>query len=305
MRSLSSLITIIACVGCAAFGQPQTYVVKVNPDGTFTPRVTYIKSGDTVRWEQLTRTDSIIPVDGSQPYPAFCPLRKAYSSTDINEFTGPMPFAPAGVFALSPVGPGYTEGTPSCQGNATPIAAAGGKTLCPGGDYGVTLDSTWRSPNNTGVFLRLLWKDVNPAAGVYNFDLVRHELDQAVKNGKMYSLGVKAGQDGTPDWIFSTKPNDTPRSGGGGGIPRLHLQDPGDDDPTSCGSKMDLGNPTRPNYQQYYFAMLAELAKVVTSRADWYRALAYIKISGVNLISHENRLPNSCSIAIVPNQLPL
>ena len=59
---------------------------------------------------------------------------------------------------------------------------------------------------------------------------------------------------------------------------------------------MDLGNPTRTTYRQLYTSVLTELARVIKSRADWYRALAYVKISGANLVSHENRLPNGCNV---------
>jgi hypothetical protein len=39
----------------------------------------------------------------------------------------------------------------------------------------------------------------------------------------------------------------------------------------------------------------------IKSRADWYRALAYIKPSGANLFTHENRLPKRCSPGCVCN----
>jgi plastocyanin len=127
---------------------PQTYVVKVNPDGTFTPQVVYIKSGDTVRWEQLGRTDSIVTVDGSQGYPAMCSSRKPYNPAAPNEFTGPNPFAPSGVFTLSQLDRGFIEATGRCPANVPPLATGdNGLLLCPGGNYEETLDSTWRSPN--------------------------------------------------------------------------------------------------------------------------------------------------------------
>ena len=276
------------------FAQPRTHVVVVNADGSFTPRVLYVKSGDTVRWEQLTRTDSIIPASGSE-YPAVCDARAAYSASDPNQLAGPMPFAPSGVFVLSPLDRGFVEASGRCPANLQPVSTANnGKLLCAGGEYQATMNETWRSLDATGVFIRLLWSDVNPSPGVYDFTALRRELEQSVKNGKLYSLGIKAGDDGTPDWIFSTNSNDTPRAGGGGGVPRLHFQDVGDAGATGCGARMDLGNPTRATYKQLYFAMLTEVAKFIKSRADWYRALAYVKISGANLISHENRLPDGC-----------
>ena len=95
------------------FAQPQTYVVKVNSDGTFTPQVSYIKSGDSVRWEQLTRTDSIIPANGASGYPGVCSARNAFNSTDPNEFTGPTAFAPSGIFILSSPWLKSTENDPN------------------------------------------------------------------------------------------------------------------------------------------------------------------------------------------------
>jgi|GEM_PF-3715009 len=64
---------------------------------------------------------------------------------------------------------------------------------------------------------------------------------------------------------------------------------------------MDLGNPTKTSFKQLYFAMLTEVAKFVKTRGDWYRALAYIKLSGANLVSHENRLPNQCTAGCICN----
>ena len=81
-------------------GQPRTAVVTVNPDGMLSPQVTYIRSGDRVRWERLTSTDSIIPVTGST-YPGMCREGRPFEPNGSNEFTGPMTFAPSGVFTLS------------------------------------------------------------------------------------------------------------------------------------------------------------------------------------------------------------
>ena len=293
--SISRLIPLAAMCYATAFSQSQIHTVTVNADGTFTPQVTYIRSGDTVRWEQLTRTDSIIPADGEQGYPALCTSRKAYNPSDPNEFTGPLPVAPSGVFTLSPLGMGFIEATGTCAGNTTPIEVGdNGKVLCRGGEYQATADATWKSPNVAGVFVRPLWSDVNPEPGVFDFTVLEREMEQAVANGKLFSLGIKAGKDGTPDWIFSTDTDDTPRDGGGGGVVRLHLQDVHNNSTEGCGVRMDLGNPTSLSYRQLYLAMMAEVAAFIKTRADWYRALAYIKLSGANQVSHENRLPKNC-----------
>jgi uncharacterized protein (TIGR03437 family) len=298
LMRLSSVVTVVSAL-CTIplLAQPRTAVITVNPDGTFTPQITNIRSGDSVRWEKLSRTDSIIPVTSST-YPAMCSARRPFSITDANEFTGPMPFAPSGVFTLSPLGGGFVETSASTcpSGSRQLYQGDNGKILCSEpGPYEATMDSTWRSEHVTGVFIRLLWKDVQPTATTYDFSVLQREMDKAVANGKLYSIGIKAGDDGTPDWIFSSNADGSGRTSGGGGVPRLKLQDPGDDTSASCGNKMDLGGPYQAKYKQLYFAMLTEMARVVKTRSDWFRALAYLKVSGANLVSHENRLPNTCS----------
>lgn len=68
-----------------------------------------------------------------------------------------------------------------------------GKILCIGkGALGASLDATWRSPNNRGVSIRLLWSDISA---------LQREMEQAVKQGQLFSLGIKAGNEGTPDCI--------------------------------------------------------------------------------------------------------
>jgi hypothetical protein len=257
-----------------------THAVKVNADGSFSPPAIAIADGDTVEWTFSSRADSIIGASAPS-----CSAIRAYLPGDPNELTGPMPQAASGIFALSPLEGGSVakaSGTPC----ATPpaIAAAGGQVLCSGeAAYEATMDSTWQDPSLAGVFIRLLWKDVEPSPSTFDFNVLDREVDKAIKNGKVYSLGIKAGDDGTPSWLFTH------------GVTALALQDNGSDDEGGCGFKMTLGNPTETAYQNFYFDLLRKIAAHLRSRADWYRALAYVKVSGANLISHENRLPKRCS----------
>lgn len=39
--------------------------------------------------------------------PADNPTPRAYNPADPNDFTGPLPFAPSGIFTLGPFGPGF------------------------------------------------------------------------------------------------------------------------------------------------------------------------------------------------------
>jgi len=270
-----------------------TVPVKVNSDGSFSPAIVTIANGDTVEWTLNGPGDSIIPVNWDGVSSGVCSAVKPYSPADPNEFTGPMPLAVSGIFTLSPIDGGLTvvPVTSTCVGGQ-PAAVAGSQMLCRGGLNGATLDATWQDPSLTGVFIRLLWKDVQIAPGTadssFDFTILDREVNKAVKNGKVYNLAIRAGDDGTPSWLFTN------------GVTALQLQDSGEDG-EGCGFKMTLGSPTEIAYQNHYFDLLRKVAAHLKSRADWYRALAYIKPSGANLLTHENRLPKRCSAGCICN----
>ena len=287
-------VLAIAAAMLPALLSAATHSVKVNPDGSFSPSVVYINSGDTVEWTFSSTADSIIPINWDGASSGFCSAVRPYTASDPNEFTGPMPQAASGVFTLGPLDAGYvvepTHGT--CSLGGQPAAVVGSQMLCKGAPVGATMDATWQDPAAAGVFIRLLWKDIQTKPGTddasFNFTNLDRELNKAVKNGKVYSLGIKAGDDGTPTWLFTN------------GVTALDLQDT-QDDGTGCGNKMTLGSPTEVAYQNRYFDLLRKVASHIRSRADWYRALAYIKPSGANLFSHENRLPKRCTAGCVCN----
>ncbi|HMG53841.1 MAG TPA: hypothetical protein VK601_10170, partial [Kofleriaceae bacterium] len=163
------------------------------------------------------------------------------------------------------------------------------KVLCASGTRGASMASTYADPDLSGVFVRVLWSDIHHGPGDYDFSTIDREIQQAVDNGKLYSLAFTAGHYGTPAWIFDA------------GVGRVTLQDHADGDLSGCGPEMDLGAPNDPIYQQYYFDMLTAVAVHLKLRADWYRALAYIKPSGANLFTSENRLPKSCDPGCICN----
>jgi len=268
-----------------------TVSVRVNADGSFTPSTVTINSGDTIQWTFSSSSDSIIPINWDGASSGYCSAVRAWSADD---FTGPMPQAVSGIFTISQLGAGYVVETArsTCASGQPPVVTVGSQMLCRSGAYEATLNDTWQDPSLSGVFIRLLWSDVQKAPGTadssFDFTVMDREITQAVKNGKVYSLGVKAGNDGTPAWLFTN------------GITELKLQDSGSSDP-DCGPHMSLGNPTEPAYQNAYFDLLRKVAAHIKSRADWYRALAFIKVSGANLFSHENRLPKRCSPGCICN----
>src|SRR4030095_3699501 len=106
-----------------------------------------------------------------------------------------------------------------------------GQYLCATGPAFTTMEETWADGSNVGVFIRLLWNRVQPRPGTdgsrFDWSYLEREIDQAVRHGKVYSLAIKAGVDGTPDWIFTGATQSTAnaaaargggrRAGGAGG----------------------------------------------------------------------------------------
>ncbi len=328
-RLLGSFVAaaiLSAAAHAATASGAATHRVTVGADGSFTPAVLRIRDGDTVEWALPNRTAAIV-ASSEPPADGVCPLPRPFAAGDSGNFTGPMPLAPGGIFVMSPLERGHRPQASACA--AGPVVARGdNEVLCTTGEPFTTMESTWADPNNTGVFIRLLWNrtHIAPGTGDASFDFTEldREIARAVRNGKLYSLGFKAGADGTPDWIFSTPAARAPTAarGGGrgrgragrgadpvpaapagvnGGVPRLSLQDGDGRGGRTCGAPMDLGSPTDPNYQKHYFDLLTKVAARIRARSDWYRALAYIKPSGANLVSHENRLPKNCEAGCVCN----
>jgi hypothetical protein len=284
----------LLCCAVAFAQQPKTHTVIVKPDGSFEPKWTYIHDGDTVKWQFSARSDAIIPVNPIDSLTVSCSAYKPYDPTDPNEFTGPMSRAASGIFTLGPDGPGFVIDTvgaanPSCNPNNA-IAWHGNLYLCETGRPYASMNWTWQNPNITGVFIRLRWDETNPAPGVYDWTAMDREIEKAVRSGKVYSLTFKAGSGGTPRWIFD------PAIAGANVVKRLTFRDTGDEDEPGCGVVMDLGSPADPNYRKFYFDLWKAAAQRIRERNAWYRALAYVKPSGANLISDENRLPKNCEI---------
>lgn len=290
------ILVVLLILSCAMSSllSAATVTVKVNPDGSFSPAVVTIASGDTVEWTLNGASDSIIPVNWDGVSSGVCSAVRPYSATDPNDLTGPMPLAVSGIFSLSPIDLGFAvvPASSTCNGGLQPAAVAGSQMLCRGAQSGATMDVTWQDPSLTGVFIRILWKDIQIAPGTadasFDFTILDREVNKAVKNGKIYSLAIRAGDDGTPSWLFTN------------GVTALQLQD-SSDDTEGCGTRMTLGSPTEIAYQNRYFDLLRKVAAHIKSRADWYRALAYIKPSGANLQTHENRLPKRCSTGCICN----
>jgi hypothetical protein len=238
--------------GAAVSAGGATNTVVVNSDGSFSPAHTKIFHGGTVEWQFHDSTDAIVPISGSSTGSVqdVCMDYLPYDPADPNEFTGPMPQAVSGIFTISP------QDSPYASSN-----------------------ETWQSQQLTGVFIRMRWNDVHLGEDTYFWDEMDAEIDQAIQNGKVYSLGFKAGSRGTPQWIFDPAMTSEP-------VSPLDFGFMEDGQPALQGSPADL------NFRTHYFYLLRAVAAHLRERNAAYRALSCIKISGLNLHTHENRLPS-------------
>jgi hypothetical protein len=311
-RMRLALVLAAACATSPGTGElaasvVTTHDIHVHATGSIYPQTTTIDPGDQVRFIFDTWRDSVIPAIGTgpNPYPAICDQPKGWVDSDPNNFAGPMPHNVSGLFALNP-GAGdlglvemTSVGNPC--GGAEVRGHVGDRWLCASEASGAVLEETWADPDLVGVHLRFDWSDLNPADGQYTLDALLAEIDRAVANGKLFNLAIAAGKRGTPDWIFDTDVDLVARPNGGGGVPRVRVEDRGGGGGPGCGSEMDLGDPGNANYQARYTTMLAHVASTLKSNAARYRALAYIKVSGANLFTGENRLPKRCDLGCVCN----
>ena len=297
---------VLACTACSAASEPtpdapadapEAALVDIyeDADGAFSPSNVVARAGNQIVWHfpQASPGNAVVRrVDNAGTY-EIAPYTPAFA----NELAGPMITAPSGVFALGPTGLGFVEQSAPCAPPtqipiATRSAGAATEYLCRTSDpsrKGRALASTWADPNITGVFIRLQWKDIQPTlGGPYVFDTLRAEADMAIANGKLFSVVIESGRDGQPDWLFEPAPL-------GLGLPGYDL-DSNDDNDLVCRAQdtVRYADPTRSEYKTAYFAALTAVANELKRNSAHYRALAYIKPSGANRATGENRLPTRC-----------
>lgn len=270
--------------------KPKLYQIQIKSDGTISPRYLVINHLDTVEWLLSNKTQAIIPINITDTNKLNCTDFKPLLPTNPNDFTGPPTSVMPGIIALSPDGPGFEiinkdQASPPCTIQNSSVSV-GNQYLCESGPAFATMDWTWKNPDITGVFIRLRWDEVHLGPGKFDWSFLDREIAKAVANGKLYSLGFKAGLTGTPSWIFD------PAIAGSTVVKKLHFRDNEDDN--TCGTPGDMGSPADLNYRKHYFDLWRAVAAHIKAKNAWYHALGYVKPSGMNLFTHENRLPNNC-----------
>ena len=225
---------------------------------------------------------------------------RALSPTYVNEFMTPLPKGMSGIFVISENQGGFVEQTTPCEAPSEEVATrdvAGTLCICARCPtrlrpmYQRTMDSTWRIPAITGVFIRLKWSDLQTGPETYNDTILLREVDKAVANGKLYSIVIKSGaeSDATPRGCSTAT---------GGCRPTPVTLDWNEESASCTANPHDYGNPTDAAYRELYLNMLSHVASVLKQNSARWRSLAYVKLSGANSRSAENRLPNGCKAGV-------
>ena len=307
--------TILMVHACTPPALAPDVTITVNQDGTFTPNPVSIEAGQTIQWTNLSTTDAIVQIGDPALFPNSDPcgiadneLDHAFAAADPNEFTGPTRKGVSGIFVLGDDGPGLVQllstetcdcelEHPACQPRQVTSLDGNSYKLCPReGAPNQLLETTWINPDVTGVILRLNWSDIQiDSVGVieYFWDDLDREMNKAVENGKLFTLDVSAGKNGTPTWVF----NDYTGTAGPGPVVPYEFKDWGSEESpphNNCGYDMRLGSPMDTTYRRLYVDMIEALAEHVASDSRWFQALAHVKLSGANLLTSEARLPKRC-----------
>lgn len=181
------------------------------------------------------------------------------------------------------------------------------------------LTSTWDNPDLAGAVVRINWRDLYsmtpPASplGLQTFhrdySKLDAELDQAARRGKLVLLEVMAG-DGIPAWIFedyatnaagaqiAVDATDT------GLIARsvvpIKTRDFGSNSSTSmpsadsCGYPKTMGSPADADYRTAVLTMIRDVAGHIRDNGAHFQALGSFKVTGLNFLTGEMRLPRRC-----------
>lgn len=284
-------------------------------------------AGDTLLFDLLSKDDRIIELDArdgvtSQQLCNAAELpegiaHRVISQTPLpkglypkKELSGPYITFPAGIFAMSPSSDECDKVEvvdAECPANTTEVdtfTQNGSRyRLCetsdasnPPCEKGKLLGSIWSDPGVQGVFLRVDWKEVNPAFNFYNWDYVNEAFAKAIRHGKTIMIGIRTGGNSIPDWVFDVGSDGTDRAA------RVLLKDWGSDQeseaPASCGFNYVVASPSDENFKAHFLRVLNALGRNIRADQRRFSVLSGVKVTGMGQQTLENRLPKRCNIAV-------
>ena len=149
-----------------------------------------------------------------------------------------------------------------------------------------------RNDDISGFYMSIPWSQFQTEVDTFETEHIKDALNAAVENDQYVVFGIGAGGRYTPEEVLRDA-----------GVPLYEFEDTWGSNATegNCGTKMLLGNPTDESYQREYFKAIRALGEIVASNELWMDHVAYIKLSGANLLTQENRLPKSVAPGCINN----
>lgn len=138
-------------------------------------------------------------------------------------------------------------------------------------------DAAHESRAASGIYVRLVWSQIAPRPGQYDFTLLDRELERAVAAGKRVSLSVIAGGY-APAWLRERGVRTLRFDIGRGGANRACMA-------------VEIGVPWEPGYQAAFLECFTALAQHIRARRGGWEALRIVKLTGINRLTEELRLP--------------
>lgn len=156
------------------------------------------------------------------------------------------------------------------------------------------LTEALQSPSVDGVYIAILWNDIETSPGNYDFSRLAANFDAAIAAGKKVSFSIRAGA-ASPSYVCQNNPL----------CVRLTAFTP----VTRQCKTNTVPMPWDTRFQTAWRNLLDALDTYFATRPDYYRAISHIKITGVNNFTDEVSLPYeplvdttySCSGASCPN----
>jgi hypothetical protein len=171
------------------------------------------------------------------------------------------------------------------------------------------LQSTWDNQSITGAVVRINWRDlytitVSGFTEIVTLDYSKldTELANAARRGKLVFLEILAGA-GIPSWLFTDYAGDVDASAAGvvaKSVTPIYTSDFGsssDTDmprPHNCGYEKTMGSPADLAYRTALLNTLRGVAEHIRSSTLHYQALGSLKVTGLNFLTGEMRLPRRC-----------
>lgn len=140
-------------------------------------------------------------------------------------------------------------------------------------------DPVYAAGGASGVYVRLIWRAIQPAADRFDWSTLDREALRAKRTGRRISIGVRTGED-TPEWVYRA------------GVPGVTFVSGRRAGKAGVCDRRTIPAPWAPAYQQAYRGMMTALAAHLKAIGA-YDNVRIVKVTGINERSEETRVPSA------------